>query len=180
MNAEIVAALETFYPEEPTVEEVLDRVHEAIELAQNASKIPYRKLLIDALDQLSDRIIDGMEPDQFRAPPIVADVKWGMDYIARQRRWKRAQLHGVETQDFERELHRGMLAQIAGDRVLQYINWIDAGLGDRALHSLGLAETKFVDKDAALNALRNALEKIYRQKWGDPDEQPPRSADDYY
>lgn len=179
MNTEIVAALESFYPEEPTVEEVLDRVHDAIEMARNTQAMPYRKVLIEALDQLSQQISGGMEPDQFRAPHIGPEYKSAGKFIDRYRRWQRAQKDGVETQDFERELERGMFSNIPGDRVLQLLKWFENGRSDLVLKNLRLSETKFVDEATILARLHKHFDRFYRENWGDPNNPPPWNGEEF-
>ncbi|MDX0438845.1 Arc family DNA-binding protein [Sinorhizobium medicae] len=179
MNAEIVAALETYYPPEPSIYEVLDRVHKAIELAQNAQLTPYRKELIEALDQFSEQISSGMEPDQFQQPLIGPEYQSGGRFVDRYRRWERAKKFGVETEDFARELERGMFSRLPGDRILLFIKWFNEGRAEEVLKNLRLSETKFVDKHAVLEILRNHLERFYRENWGDPNDPPPWEDEEF-
>ncbi len=173
MNTEIVFALETYYPEEPSVEEVLDRVHGAIEMAQTAGGMPYRKQLIEALDELSEQVASGMELDQFRAPQIGPEYRSLGSFAERHRRWKRAQRYGVETADFERELKRGMFSRMLGNRVAQFNKWFQQGKEDLVLKQLRLSETNFIDKAAVVKLLRDHFEAYYRENWGDPADPPP-------
>lgn len=178
MNTEIVAALETFYPEEPTIEELLDRVHDAIEMAQTAGGMPYRKVLIEALDELSQQVATGMELDQFRAPHIGPEYRDLDKFADRHRRWKRVQRHGVETADFERQLKRGMFSKLSGDRVWSYIRWFNQGREDVVMKNLRLSETNFVDKPAVIALLRQHLEDYYRENWGEYVDRPPWEQED--
>lgn len=170
MNAEIIAALETFYPPEPSVYEVLDRVHRALELAKNAQLTPYRQELIDALDQFSEQVSNGMELDQFQQPNIGPEYAGG--FADRYLRWERAKKHGVESEDFKRELDRGMFSRLPGDRVLMFMNWLDEGKSDLVLKNLRLSDIKFVDRGEALKILRDHLEHFFRENWGDPKNPP--------
>ncbi|PLU50771.1 hypothetical protein BMJ25_06625 [Sinorhizobium medicae] len=179
MNAEIIAALETYYPPEPSIYEVLDRVHNAIELAQNAQLTPYRKELIEALDQLSEQIVSGMELDQFQQPLIGPEYQSAGRLINRHRRWERAKKYGVETKDFAHELERGMFSRLPGDRVLQFIKWIDEGQGELALNHLRLSHINFIDRPAILEILRNHFERFYRENWGDPNDPPPWEDEEF-
>lgn len=179
MNAEIVAALETYYPPEPSIYEVLDRVHSAIELAQNAQVTPYRKELIEALDQFSEQIVSGMELDQFQQPPIGPEYQSAGKFIERYRRWERAKKYGVESEDFARELERGMFSRLPGDRVLQFINWLDEGRSDLVLKQLRLSDTKFVDEAAILRILRDHFDHFFRENWGDPNDPPDWDREEF-
>lgn len=165
MNAEIIAALETFYPEEPSIEEVLDRVHGAIDMATHADNLPYRKVLLSALDELSERLSSGLEFDQFRAPLIGEPYSQATNFLTRLRRWRRAQEHGVETDDVERELKRGMLRKLRGNRVKQLLEWFDQGKGDRVLKSLYLDNINFADRDAALKLIEQDLRAYFAENW---------------
>jgi hypothetical protein len=179
MNAEIIAALETYYPPEPSIEEVLDRVHQAIEMARHAHQMPYRNVLIDALDELSLQLASGIEFDQFRRPHVGPEYRSFDNAVSRLRRWRRAAKHGVETSDFVRELERGMFNRLGGDRVLQLLKWFKEGRVDLVLTNLRLKEVKFADQDAALSALDRHLEKFYRENWGDPADPPPWKDEEF-
>ncbi|ANL48674.1 hypothetical protein AMC87_CH04053 [Rhizobium phaseoli] len=178
MNAEIVAALETFYPPEPSIYEVLERVHSAIELAKNAQLTPYRKELIEALDQFSEQVLSGMELDQFQQPPIGPEYQAGR-YLDRYRRWERAKKFGVESEDLKRELERGMFSRLPGDRVLLFLKWFDEGRSDLVLKNLRLSEIKFADEGDALRILREHFERFYRENWGDPNNPPDWDREEF-
>ncbi len=169
MNAEIVTALETYYPEEPSLDEVIDRIHMAIHWAKNASRVPYRKPLIEALEQFSEQLANGLELDQYEPPMIGQPYRGVQDVVNRRDRLKRAQKFGVETDDFRMELERGMFSNLPGDRMQMFLGWIKEGRGDEVLQQLKLGETKFVDKPAAIAVLRDHFDRVFRENWGDPD-----------
>lgn len=172
MNAEIVAALETFYPEEPTVEELLDRVHAAIEQSKHTDNVPYRKLLVQALEEFSDRVSSGLEFDQYRAPHIGEPYKNSADWMLRAKRWRRVQETGVEQADLERELKRGLLHKAPGDMVRRALLLLRRGDAARALRLFRLQEVKFADPNAAIRAIQADLETFYQENWGDIDNPP--------
>ncbi|NMG39912.1 Arc family DNA-binding protein [Chelativorans sp. ZYF759] len=173
MNSEIVTALEAYYPPEPTLEDVLESVHSAISKAHAASNIPYRQVLVDALDELSDRLASGLEPDQYvQRLPLKGMEDWEK-VSDRMVRWRRVQKYGVATDDLERELDRGLLKKFGGDTIYAAIRAMEEGKPERALKWFRLGEVKFAEPEAAYAAIERWLKEYYRENWGDPDAPPP-------
>lgn len=168
-NAEIIQALEQVYPPDPSVEDVLERVHAAIAMSETVA-FPYRKVLIDALDDLSARLSAGLEFGQFRARTLPDEYQRATDHAERWTRWRRAKRHGVEQADLERELAKGMLHKLGEDRIRSAIRLFKTKQPERALKLLRLDEIVFAKPDAALNAIETDLRAFYADNWGDPDE----------
>lgn len=172
MNAELVAVLEQYYPPEPTLDEIVDRVHSAIDLANQPWAFPYRKVLVDALDQLSERLTKGIEFEQAPArvaPP--ADPLPG--YGERIRRWRRAQKYGVEQADLEDEIRKGLLRRYQADTVQIALNHFSERHPDRALRMLKLDNIKFENPEAAHAAIEKDLRAYFEENWGDPETWEP-------
>lgn len=172
MNAEIVRTLEAAYPAEPDIYEVLDRVHGMIAQAKNTEGVPYRKELVTALDELSERIASGIESKKFRRAGLLADSAWFSAASSRLQRWERAQEHGVDQGDLERELARGLLSS-RGDWVRDAIRLFKAGEPTKALRHWRLDKVRFADPDAAYAAMENWLVDYYRENWGELDDPAP-------
>ncbi|MER8846791.1 Arc family DNA-binding protein [Mesorhizobium australicum] len=169
MNAEIVQALDQFFPPEPSIEQILERVHATIDMASKANSLPYRKVLLDALAQLSDRLASGLEFDQFESRTLPPHSGRMGETVDRINRWRRAKEHGVEQVDLERELQRGLLKGLGGSRTNQVIADFREGKIDRALRGLRLDTVKFADPTAAHKAIETYLRSYYEENWGDPD-----------
>lgn len=185
MNAEIVVALEQVFPPEPTVQDVLEKVHGAINLAKTRSVIPYREELVESLDKLSELIAEGLEPEQFSpsTPAFTPDDK----FINRFKRWKRAQKYGVEQSDLEHELENGLFDHLRKDRLQNAIRQFKKGRPDNALIHLGLRGVKFKEPEKAYAAIEAHIREFFNANWGDPDTSDsewkfdlddPRSEDD--
>lgn len=178
MNAEIVTALEHYYPAEPSIEDVLEKVHSAISQANAANSLPYRGVLIDALDELSSKLASGLEFSQHHTMlPQKATEDWG-NVSSRLVRWRRAQKHGVETKDLERELERGLLQHFGGNVINAAISLIKDGKPERAMGIFRLGDVKFADPPAAYAAIDRWLRAFYSENWGDPDE-PWQLSDEF-
>lgn len=172
MNAEIVQALEQFFPAEPTIEDVLDKVHAAISQAKSVNGLPYRQVLVDTLDELSERLSSGIEFKQTFArtePPHAAGIE---QLMRRLDRWRRAEKHGVEQDDLERELQRGLLHHIGRDRASTAIQRFKEGRPEKAMSVLRLESVKFADVGAAYTAIEDDLRQYYEKNWHDDPEQP--------
>lgn len=171
MNAEIIQALEYFFPPEPSIEDVLTKIHDSIDLAKRNDTIPYRKLLIDSLDQLSNRIAIGLEPNQSRltTTPQVFDN----NFLARFKRWQRVKEYGVEQTDLENELKKGMFYELQGGRIQTAIHNFKNKKPERALISLGLKDVKFREPEKAYKAIEKYIRNLYENNWGDPDDATP-------
>ncbi|MBY3086082.1 Arc family DNA-binding protein [Rhizobium laguerreae] len=170
MNAEIVQALEQMFPPEPTVEEVLEKVHSALTLAKS-SFVPYRKPLVDSLEELTERLASGIEFDQFRSKTLPPYYKADFDNrMAAIYRMRRAQKEGVETADLERELSRGLLHRVGRDEMQAAIMRLAEGKRDLAMQILRLRDVKFADADSAFAAIEKDLRDFYEENWGDPEE----------
>lgn len=179
MNAEIVQALEEFFPPEPSIEQVLDRVHAAIDTAQKSVNVPYRKALVEALDALSERLSTGIEFDQFRSSTTPPGLDRVLENSTRNQRWKRAQNEGVDQADLEKELERGLLDRIDKHRLYSSLYSFKNSQPVRALNILRLGHLKFAETDAALQAIEHRVQKIYEENFGefDPDF-PPWDSDE--
>ncbi len=170
MNAEVVQALEQMFPPEPSMLEIIERIHSAIDQAQTAGAMPYRKVLVDALDKLSERLASGIEFDQWPASKTFPQNAEHLgDTLDRFKRWKRATEHGVELNDLQRELQRGLLKHFGRDTVGRALQWLRDGEPDRALSALRLTNIKFAEPEAALKAIEDALKTRYAENWGDPE-----------
>lgn len=170
MNAEIVQALEHFFPPEPTVEDVLDRVHTALNLAESARGMPYRQVLINALDGFAERVARGLEFGQFPNRTGLGHASDLSSFIDRMERWKRAQEYGVEQGDLERELERGMLADLSRDYTQAALLHFKRGRHPAAMKLLRLEHVKFAEPNAAYAAIEADLRRRYEHRWGNPDE----------
>lgn len=178
MNAEILMALEMYFPPEPTLEEVVEGLHQAIDQAQRGN-VPYRSVLIKRLSELTERLEAGLEADQFMtrlpskySPPEFAGSG---DRIIR---WRRVQEVGVEQSDLEREIERGMLRHRGGDVVEACLKAIDEGRPERALKWLRLDQIKFQEPEAAIAAIRKGLLDYYEENWGEYGSPAPWHEDD--
>ncbi|KKB86485.1 hypothetical protein VW29_02725 [Devosia limi DSM 17137] len=178
MNAEILAALEHFYPEEPSIIDLLDNVHDAISLAEQQNGMPYRQVLIDRLNDLSARVSAGLEFDQYRQPRFGAEYDRANKFADRYRRWRRVQEYGVEQSDLEDQLKKGMLHNARGDTVRQALKYFEAGKPEMALRLFRLHETKFADPDAAHQAIRSDLQSFFDENWGDLTQEDWDAPDD--
>jgi hypothetical protein len=170
MNAEIISVLEQFYPPEPSVEEVLERVHSAIALSKEAWALPYRKTLVDALDELSDTLSKGLEYDQL--PLRAAPSPWKpfvSDHKARMQRWRRAAKYGVEQQDLESEISKGFLRQGHRDTIKLALEHFREGNPHKALRQLKLEDIKFAEPEKAHKAIEADLREYFTEKWGSPE-----------
>ncbi|MDW9773062.1 Arc family DNA-binding protein [Sinorhizobium meliloti] len=172
MNAEIILALEHYFPPEPSLEEVIDRVHVAIEQAKSSGSLPYRQVLIEALDTLSDRLSSGLEFDQHASRlPNKGMEDWDKT-MARMDRWRRAREHGVETEDLKRELERGLLRRHGADTIQAAIQKIEEGKPEVALKWFRLGDVKFAEPEKAHAAMLEWLKDYYAENWGDPSDEP--------
>lgn len=170
MNAEIILALEHYFPPEPSLEDVIERVHSAIDQAKITGGLPYRQVLIDALESLSERLTSGLEFDQHtpRLPPKgMEDLDKAM---GRMDRWRRAREYGVETEDLKRELERGLLRRHGADTIQAAIQKFEEGKPEVALKWFRLGETKFAEPEKAHAAILEWLRDYYTENWGDPAE----------
>ncbi|RVM15121.1 Arc family DNA-binding protein [Sinorhizobium meliloti] len=168
MNAEIVAALETFYPPEPTLEDVLEKVHTAIAQSNKAWGMPYRQTLIDALDELSDTLTKGLEVDQ--RPLVTVPVKFDLpEFSERMRRWRRAKKYGVEQQDLEDEIKKGFLRKYHHDTIKFALEHFREGNPEKALRQLKLADIKFAEPEKAYRAIESDLRDYFTENWGSPE-----------
>lgn len=169
MNAEIIQALETIFPPEPSIEQILDRVHTVINQVNNSSW-PYRSTLMEALSNLSEQLSSGVELDQhLQRLPSKGMEEWPQ-VGERMRRWKRAQKYGVELDDLRRELTRGLFKNLSGSTASEAIQAFKSGKPDRALSMLRLSDTKFAEPEASYRAIDEWLRAFYADNWGDPDE----------
>ncbi|MBN9334908.1 Arc family DNA-binding protein [Devosia sp.] len=178
MNAEIVAALLTAFPQQPTVEELLDNVHKAIELASTTGGMPYRKTLIEALDVLSERVASGLELDQSRAGTTHPDLQMMEDFGRRFARWRRVNAEGVTTTDLKRELERGLLDKLPRHLLHTAIMQFSRGVPEKALKTLALGRTHFADPESAQSAIVDHIRAFYTENFGDPDESWADMVDD--
>lgn len=179
MNAEIVAALEVLFPPEPTLEDVVEKVHSAIALASHPWTLPYRRVLIDALDELSDRLTKGIEYDQFRAPFRAAGSDWEKTGD-RLRRWQRVKKYGVEQKDLEEEIRKGMLHSYNQGTAKFALEHFKEGDYDSALRQLRLHDMTFEQPEQAYRAIEQGLRAHYLENWGDPDAPwEPDGSEDY-
>lgn len=170
MNAEIVQALEQFFPSEPPIEEIFDKVHLAIEMAETADSLPYRRALVEALDQLSERLATGLEFDQFQSRTLAPNAAQSGKTIKQIRRWQRARELGVEQADLERELEQGLLRSVGRSRAKAAIDYFANGEPEHALRVFRLDTVKFQDRDGAYRTIESFMRKYYENNWGDPDE----------
>lgn len=170
MNAEIVQALEQVFPREPDIIEVIDRVHEAINLAESAQSLPYRRVLIAALDKLSERITSGIEFGQRKPSTLSPATIRAQDFMTRHQRWKRASEYGVETSDLSREIDRGMFAKLDRNYTWTALDYFKDGHPERAYQLLRLGDVKFADPASAEKLIVDYLRKHHEENWGDPDQ----------
>ncbi|CAN7626097.1 Arc family DNA-binding protein [Aminobacter sp. LjRoot7] len=170
MNAEIVQALEQVFPPEPDIIEVIDRVHQAINQAEAAQSLPYRKGLIAALDKLSERLTSGIEFNQARSSTLSPSFLRMQDFTSRHERWKRASENGIETSDLAREIDRGLFGKLDRNYTWTAIDYFKEGRADMAYKLLRLNELKFADPSGAEALIVAHLRKRYEENWGDPDE----------
>jgi hypothetical protein len=170
MNAEIVQALEQMFPPEPSMLEIFERVHNAIEQAQKAGALPYKNVLIDALDHLSERLASGIEFDQWpTSKTIPRNAEHLADTVSRFKRWERARGHDVELEDLKREIERGLFKGMGRDTIGQALMCLRSGDPDRALSTLRLSNVKFAEKEASLKLIEDHLKFYYAENWGDPE-----------
>lgn len=169
MNAEILQALEQHFPPQPSIFEVLERVHEAIDLAQQSNGLPYRRMLIESLDELSERVSSGLETDQFVSMTLPNHHKQMSDFTARFKRWKRASEYGVELSDLKRELERGLFANAGHDKIALAIKSFKEGDVNAALKLFRLDKTKFAEPEKSYQAIEDHLRNFYAENWGPPD-----------
>ncbi len=166
MNAEVVATLEHTYPPEPSMEELISRVHHAIEMAERPHSLPYKKVLIEALSDFEERLSSGIDFEQATGrwwTPEDAKFAGAFDRV---QRWKRVQEHGIEQPDLEREIEKGLLRHISGDYVKAAIEAFESGKDKRGFELIRLGHLKFVDPEAAKAAILNDLKKYYEENWG--------------
>lgn len=171
MNAEVVATLEHTYPPEPSMEELISRVHHAIEMAERPHTLPYKKVLIEALSDFEERLSSGIDFEQTTGrwwTPEDARFAGAFDRI---QRWKRVQKHGIEQSDLEREIEKGLLRQINRDYVEAAIKAFESGNDKRGFEFIRLGHLKFVDPEAAKTAILNDLKKYYEENWGGEDDE---------
>ncbi|WP_292594376.1 Arc family DNA-binding protein [Mesorhizobium sp.] len=168
LQAEITQALEQFYPPAPSVYDVLEKVHAAIELSERAGDYPYRQALVEALDEFSERLSSGLEQDQFRSTTLRPSAVRQEEVLDRLARWERAKKYGVEQSDLERELARGLLRRRSRNNVKSALEEFKKGNTRMGLHLLMLDGIKFADPEAAYRAIEADLLAYYHEKWGDP------------
>lgn len=149
MNAEIVQALEMLFPPEPSVEEVLDSIHSAIELAHKAEKVPYRADLVKALEGFGARLSTGLDFD--RSVPIEEREDFSKANRERsdawRRRWRRAKEHGVDYADLKQELESGLLNGIRQSLIVNAIYEYAKPDYAKAMQWLGLSHLKFAEPE---------------------------------
>lgn len=170
MNAEVVQALEQMFPPEPSMLEILERIHNAINQAETAGSLPYRKVLVDALDHFGDRLASGLEFDQWPTSKTFPKNAGHLgSALERFKRWQRAKEHGVELDDLKREIDRGLFKNFGRDAIGRALQWFRDGEPDRALSSLHLSNIKFAEPEPSLEAIENHLKAYYAENWGDPE-----------
>lgn len=170
MNAEVVQALEQMFPPEPSMLEILERIHSAIDQANTPGGLPYRKVLVDALESFSERLASGVEFDQWpSAKTFPQNAEHLADTLDRFKRWKRASEHGVELDDLQRELARGLFKTLGRDSTGRALQWFRDGEPERALATLRLSNIKFAQPEESLKAIEDNLKQRYAENWGDPE-----------
>ncbi|MBY3369351.1 Arc family DNA-binding protein [Rhizobium laguerreae] len=168
MNAEIIQALEQMFPAQPTIDDVLEKVHHTISLAKHSS-FPYRQSLINALDEFRETVASGIEFDQFQSNTYrpVPDAEEFNRHEAALARLRRASKEGVDTADLERELSKGLVKALGRSKTRAAILSLREGKHESALKILRLNEIKFADPEAAFAAILRNLADRYQDTWGD-------------
>ncbi len=175
MNAEIVHALEMYFPPEPTLEQVLERIHLALKQASIPDELPYRAALIEGLEDLEKRLVSGLEFDQYQSRLPTAREEMIGKLAQKLRRLRRAEKYGVELADLKFEIDHGLFANLRGPSAHYALEYLNAGDPSAAMKHLRLQNVKFVDPDAAYKMIADALQ---RQIEGDRKSSPDTSEDD--
>lgn len=156
MNAEIVQALEMVFPPEPTLEDVVEKVHRAIDAAKQG-EVPYRASLIKALDQFADRVTAGLDFDQDIPTTIPGDYQTASKRVEQWQRLNRARTTGIELDDLRRELANGLLDGVAKDYATWAAQSFQRGDASSALAFLKLSGLKFKQPEESAELIRQAL-----------------------
>jgi plasmid stability protein len=166
MNAEIVQALEQFFPPEPSTEELMDRIHEVMESSERFYMGPYKDVLLQSLDRFAERLSTGIEFDRFQSTTKSPDALAVPDTAARRKRFHRAGRFGITTEDLERELRDGLLRFFGPGEIDKALGAFEADDPRSALRTLRLDMLKFRDEASAHRAIEKEVSRLHSELHG--------------
>lgn len=166
MNAEILQALEQYFPPEPSIGDLIDNIEKTIEQVGNPDSEAYNRHLLKILDDLHHRLSIGVDFDRpsqrtrtLGEARVDHDTRLFNEAFHRRRLAADRAAHGIETGDWQRLLDSEFLSYLSLDRLNWTLNVLNHELDpNQALLQLNLSHLRFEDPEASMMALKKAVE----------------------
>ena len=169
INAEIVQALEQYFPPEPSVDDLLDTIQGFVNFSARPDAPAYRQGLIDSIKRLERRLEAGVEFETEKSKvwskEQAAAYEAGTRQTHMRQQWHRQKEAGigVTTEQFAEFLREGLLQWIGEERFRAAYERLAAGDFRGSLQALALGATMFADPEGAKELLASELERMRRE-----------------